>query len=71
MTYIIKNEKHKIPADSLFKQLEERRIQKGISKEDMANGLGVSSRTYYNWIHNGTTQANVKKIENVLDNWRN
>ena len=70
MSNIIEHTKTVIPAESLFKQLEQEREVKGITQLDMAMALGITTRTYYNWIHSGTSQSNVKKIENVLSNWR-
>ncbi len=35
----------------VYRNIEAERIRKGISKEDLANKVGISLKTYYNWLN--------------------
>jgi len=69
MTYIIEKTEVRITADLLFKRIESQRKELGITQEQMADALGITTKTYYNWTNNGTSQKNVNRIETVLNNW--
>jgi transcriptional regulator with XRE-family HTH domain len=69
MTYIIEKTEVRITADLLFKRIESQRKELGITQEQMADALGITIKTYYNWTNNGTSQKNVNRIETVLNNW--
>lgn len=38
----------------MYPNIEAERVRNGLSKEQMANELGISLKTYYNWL-NGLT----------------
>lgn len=38
----------------MLRSIEAERVRNQLSKEDMAKKLGVSMRTYYNWINEET-----------------
>ncbi len=35
----------------VYRNIEAERIRKGMSKEDLANKIGISLKTYYNWLN--------------------
>jgi DNA-binding XRE family transcriptional regulator len=69
MTYIIEKTEVRITADLLFKRIESQRKELGITQDQMADALGITTKTYYNWMNSGTSQKNVNRIETVLTNW--
>lgn len=38
----------------MLNNIEAERVRKRISKETLSNSLGISTRTYYNWINEDT-----------------
>ena len=40
--------------EDILKMMEERRARMGIGKEELAKRMGVSPKTYYNWINEET-----------------
>ena len=38
----------------MLRNIEAERVRKGLSKEMLASNLGISIRTYYNWINEDT-----------------
>lgn len=52
----------------VYKKIEAQRRYKNISQADLANAVGVSTRTYQNWIQLGTTESNIDKIKKALQN---
>jgi transcriptional regulator with XRE-family HTH domain len=64
--YIIKE----VPdTKGVYDQIEAQRRFKGISQADLADAAGVSTRTYQNWIKNGTTERNINKLKTAIQNW--
>jgi DNA-binding transcriptional regulator YiaG len=49
-----------------FSKLEARRRFLGATQSDIAGIIGVSTRTYLNWVKIGTTQKNVDRIGEAL-----
>lgn len=43
--------------------IEAERARKGLTKENLAKELGVSTKTYYNWISGATPIPNTALIE--------
>lgn len=52
----------------VYDQLEAQRRYKGITQVELAQSLGISARTYQNWINNGTTEKNIKRIQESIKN---
>jgi transcriptional regulator with XRE-family HTH domain len=64
--YIIKE----IPdTKGVYDQIEAQRRFKGISQADLADAVGVSTRTYQNWIKCGTTEKNIDKLKRAIQKW--
>ena len=38
----------------MLRNIEAERVRYGLSKEELSNKLGVSTRTYYNWVNEET-----------------
>ena len=49
-----------------FSKLEARRRFLGATQSDIAGIIGVSTRTYLNWVKIGTTQKNADRISEAL-----
>lgn len=52
----------------MYPNIEAERVRKGMSKEDLADELGISLKTYYNWL-NGLTaipSTALKKMSTIF-----
>ena len=58
-----------MPDNGIYDQIEAQRRYKNITQADLADSVGVTTRTYLNWLRSGTTESNIDKIKVALQNW--
>jgi transcriptional regulator with XRE-family HTH domain len=46
-----------------LRNIEAERVRHGLSREDLARGLGVTTRTYFSWINRATEIPSGKLLE--------
>lgn len=52
----------------LYPNIEAERVRRGLSKDAVANELGVTRKTYYNWVIKGKIpRSKVKRLAQFFD----
>lgn len=53
----------------LFRNIEAERVRKGLSKEEVADKIGISLKTYYNWLNgvNPIPSTALIKMANIFN----